>query len=664
MGRLLLIVILLIAAAAAAVVWLLLAPTRDEPAPAPAESPASRRADAAPSDEGSPDPTPLARISPAASIDRDAPAPEQTGSATVLVEVLKGDDTPATSTLVFVGSADKHSFLGYKESLAANFGRIKSAESRPSGVQVGTTDALGKCGFHDVTPAWKLTVGAWHPQLGTVTSFGNLIRDGETKSVVLKMPGAIRMLGYVTEHDGKPVAGASVQVLGAGEQGPSSRLEMVQTDADGRYETSRWPGSGFTLVVSTSQHNDARKNVMNVSQGEVERRVDFQVERTRILRGRLVLADGSPAKVAEHIAPYLDPRDPDAHFQLTISHDNPLSRRGWLSSDRFAGEVNDRDDTYEVPLKGRNGIFVGLAFNRKVLGSASIPVDKNAPGPDIVVDWSLLPKLVPRGNLVVFVRSHADGKPLTSYTLRVEKMEADPMKRSASTFEVKSVDGRHFVERLNVGMYRLGVTANGFEPAGIETEVLADPAENEVVLRPAPMWATISGTVLRASGKPVAGAVVFVLPDIRDSDRSLGTGTLPQPVRSSAEGAYSFDRLQYGSYRILAEAEGLAPGSALAVAKPAAKGVNITLVEGVLVDVLVDGSTGPFMFFASDSSGVPVLNDVRSGTGQRSGSRFSLRLAPGRHEINVSPPSGFEGAQAFVDAVEGATVRIKLKPDK
>lgn len=653
----------LLAAIAAAVVWLLLEPAREEAAPVPADATPAPGVETSRSDvpSGERPATPLIR--PAPLVDRDAPASEQAGSATVRVEVLQGDDSPAASTLVFVGSADRHSFLGYKESLASNFARIKSAESRPAGVQVATTDARGVCEFREVKPAWRLTVGAWHPQLGIATSFGNLIRDGETKSVVLRMPGAIRMLGYVTEPDGKPVAGAQVEVSGPGGSGPRGQLELVQTDANGRYESSRWPGDRFELTVSTPVHNDASKSVKNVSHGEVERRVDFQLERTRILRGRLLLADGSPAKVAEHIAPYLDPRDPDAKFQLIVAFEDPMARGGWVTTDRSHGQVNDRDDTYEVPMKGRMGRYVGLAFNRKVLGSAPIPGDKNSPGPDIVVDWSRLPRLVPRGNLVVFARSHADAKPLTSYTLRIERMSAIPGERSASTFEVKSIDGRHFVERLKTGAYRLRVTATGFEPAGCETEVLADPVENEVVLRPAPMWGTISGAVLGPSGKPVIGAMVFVLPDPRDGDHPYGVGTLPQPARSDAEGRYSFERLQYASYRVLAEAEGLAPGWSKADAKPAAQGVNVTLVEGVLVDVLLEGSTGPFLLSAIDKSGVVVLDDVRSGTGRRTGSRFSLRLPPGRHEVNVSCP-GFEGARASVDAVEGATVSIRLTPDK
>jgi protocatechuate 3,4-dioxygenase beta subunit len=652
--RVLVFAIALVAAVAAAIVWFLLELSREDPVLAPTEASSSRQVDPPSNDDPRARPaTPLIR--PAPLVDRNAPTPEQAGSATVLVEVLQGDGSPAAGTLVFVGSADKHSFLGYSESLAANFGRIKSPESRPAGVQVGTTDALGKYEFHDVKPAWKLTAGAWHPQLGTVTSFGSLIRDGETKSVVLKLPGAIRMLGYVTEPDGKPVAGASVQVLPRGEKSP---LELVQTDADGRYETSRWPSRDFVLVVTTPIHIDASKPVQNVGPGELERRVDFQLERVRILRGRLLLADGSPAKVAEHIAPYLDPRDPDAKFQLIVAFEDPMARGGWVSTDRSHGQVNDRDDTYEVPMKGRMGRYVGIAFHRMVLGSAPIPGDKTAGGPDIVVDWSRIPPKAPLGNLVVFARSHTDAKPLTSYCLRIEKMEADPTKRSASQFEVKSVDGRHFQEGLLEGRYRIKVSALGFQSATTEYDVKADPAENEVVLRPAPAWAVIEGRVLGPAGTPIAGARVHRAIDQIDLDG--GVWTWPDSsTLTDATGTFRFDRLAFGTYQLLAWAEGFAPAWGNATAETEAKAVTITLVEGVAVEVVPEGASGPFRLFVEDASRRIIVKG-NEGVGVRFDERLTVRLMPGRYVAQVTGvQEPKEGRKSF-EAAEGTVVRVPL----
>ena len=84
---------------------------------------------------------------------------------------------------MFCGPADSISFLGYEESLRANLAVVRSPESRPAGIQTGLTDASGAFTFLGVKPAWKLTVAAWDPEFGLVSSRGILIRAGETPSV-------------------------------------------------------------------------------------------------------------------------------------------------------------------------------------------------------------------------------------------------------------------------------------------------------------------------------------------------------------------------------------------------------------------------------------------------------------------------------------------------
>ena len=344
--------------------------------------------------------------------------------------------------------------------------------------------------------------------------------------------------GYVMESSGKPVEGATVEVVGADDTGKFGRLDVAHTDADGRFETSRLRGTGFTLNFTSPEHFSTREQVRFLRPQQREQRVDVWLERAPLVRGRLILKDGSPAKVADHLVVLRDPRDPDSKIAIIVAFNDPCSFGS--VGNRSDGRVVERDDVYEIRLQTKRLRYVAITFKGQALGCGLLAGDHATEGPDIVVDWAKAPKPEPRGNLTVVARSH-DGKPLSSYSLRLERVISIRSMQSDSEVGVQSVDGRHFVEGLKQGIWRITVTAAGFEPAFTETEVKADPVENEVVLSAAPFAATVVGKVVESSGKPVGGARVFVFPKRLDAPVATWTGG-QTVVRSDAEGSFRIRR--------------------------------------------------------------------------------------------------------------------------
>ena len=144
----------------------------------------------------------------------------------------------------------------------------------------------------------------------------------------------------------------------------------------------------------------------------------------------------------------------------------------------------------------------------------------------------------------------------------------------------------------------MSVAAPGFAPATRETEVVAGRDDNEVVVNLSPSLATITGLVLGPEGKPVQGAVVSVGVGnpLKHVVPTPTLGVLPESVRTDSTGAFRFEGLQIETYRVTADAEGLARGWTYASPQPVANDVIVKLAEGVLVEILPEGSTGPFSF--------------------------------------------------------------------
>jgi hypothetical protein len=206
-----------------------------------------------------------------------------------------------------------------------------------------------------------------------------------------------------------------------------------------------------------------------------------------------------------------------------------------------------------------------------------------------------------------------------------------------STFEVRSVDGRHRIEGLKQGVYRITASVPGFVSTTAHVEVKPDPVDNEVVLSVALLKSAITGRVVDASGDPIGGASVTAIPQRLDAHAAVA---LPGPtaVRSGPDGRFRIDDLALGLYGIVACAAGLAPASRMVSAVLEAPDVTVTLHEGIPVDVVVEGSRGTVRLTIKDSLGIPIVRG-ESGEGLQFDSRVTVRLRPGRYDALIGDPA-------------------------
>jgi hypothetical protein len=456
-----------------------------------------------------------------------------------------------------------------------------------------------------------------------------------------------RLVGDVNDREGQPVVGARILLFGRG--GPPA--ELAHTDTHGRFETPPLQGDGFTLLVRSARHYEKREHVRHVQPFEKERRVDMQLERAPVAHGKLVLADGSPAKVAEHAAKLADPHDPEAKPSVVATHYDPRT-----PGPRVEGQILEAADAYEVVLNDKGLRYVALLFKNKVLGLAPLG-DSKAAAPDIVVDWSKAPKPVPRGTLEVAARSREDGTPLTSYRLRLAPAAARRGEAIATSFDVSSATGRRRVEGLEAGVYRITVSAFGFETTTITFEVKPDPDPNDAEVAVPAAWATVAGRVTDPSGKALDRARVLLLP----KDLDVPAGHSPPPPATAftnAEGAFRFEKLGFGSYTVLAESAGFAPASVRADARPSAENLAVMLPPGFAVEVIPEGRAGPFTLAITTSAGLRIFG-AGAGDGALFDSKITVRLVRGRYDATIGG-AGFGKVTKSFTVDNDMTLRVPL----
>jgi protocatechuate 3,4-dioxygenase beta subunit len=170
-----------------------------------------------------------------------------------------------------------------------------------------------------------------------------------------------------------------------------------------------------------------------------------------------------------------------------------------------------------------------------------------------------------------------------------------------------------------------------------------------------PKAGSIRGTVRDGSGMPLAGAELVASREGQDS--SLGAeqqimdlfGVQARPVRSDAQGQFTINGLTPGTYRVRADAEGLAPGVSedVIVGEESSVEVAITVIRGATLRLRarnVDGSKIPLGWISVlDGRGKPIASRVSTMSILRRamGAGMSKVEDSGWYEVGNVPPDTY-----------------------
>lgn len=126
-------------------------------------------------------------------------------------------------------------------------------------------------------------------------------------TVLVNQPSRLEVSGRVTDAaSGRVVAAATVTVQSLA---PGEPLLTVKTAVDGTYHVADLPDTEFRITVTAPEFLEQlvlqEPNVgLRVATGVRHHRLDFALQRTGAIRGRITLADGTPAaKVVVRVGP-------------------------------------------------------------------------------------------------------------------------------------------------------------------------------------------------------------------------------------------------------------------------------------------------------------------------------------------------------------------------
>jgi len=521
------------------------------------------------------------------------------------------------------------------------------------GVQATATDAEGRYQLVDLPAgAYKIRAAApgFYPEWRELNVTAEL--DREDVDFVLLRPG--RISGRVFDEQNEPLRNAAVRVYtGDWHQG----WRRVTTDAEGRYTVDGVRPGRLSLAMFAEGTAETWRRDVHVREGEETASVDLKLRRAGSLRLRLRRPPDDEPLARQSIACILRPQFEGAGFTdrswpSQETNDQGEVTLGRLLPGEYELEVrfNDMQVTQRVTVAAGEETPVDLPFT----GEAS-----RSQGPK--ADSGLAE--AGTGFLSVRVLPPAGLKPLPSAPVDLTLTRRTPRGDTTTSRAARTdAEGLVAVGPVEPGTYDVTVWVNGYAPGTRERVVLEAGDHLTIALR-LPHGGAVAGRVIRgATGQPIAGAQVDVLPQAAfDRWGQMPTGperlsfTRGKWDQTDAAGNFHVDRLEPGLYavratlgrQVLAWQEGVVVEEGQTVSNLELRVPEPTVGQGVggFGGAGGSGSVGQGVSGFGGAGGGGGLGGGFSGTGP-------ARESAGKANLSAPVPLDHWAYQALADLAE------------
>ena len=303
----------------------------------------------------------------------------------------------------------------------------------------------------------------------------------------------------------------------------------------------------------------------------------------------------------------------------------------------------DSNGRFQLQLKraGSHGVWV------EAKGLAARHLDDVQPGANLRV------MLEKGGSIDGMVRDGSSGAPLSGARVEASTAGGIPVvlapeePDAGRVIATTDTAGRYRLEGLASGLYDVSAVSRGFGRA-LHGSVKVGSSKVDLFLFPG---ASLSGTVTGPAGKPVDGALVSV------EAGTYYSGLTDTPaVKTDAQGRFELLGLKPGSYTVVAQREGLAPGIT----------TDVLVLDGdttTTTVALASGTTVTGRLIGASKRPVPGPVSVAELDGRAPPASLASRLRveagrTGRFRIDALPP----GSHTLVVEAPGfAPVRVKVE---
>ncbi|HEX5719673.1 MAG TPA: carboxypeptidase-like regulatory domain-containing protein, partial [Thermoanaerobaculia bacterium] len=501
---------------------------------------------------------------------------------------------------------------------------MMSLVSRESGYEA-TTGSDGRFEIRDLPAGtWDLAVEA--RRYAPLRVPGLVVPEGGGSTdlgTVILAPG-VPVEGYVVDREGRPIAGAEVQVMEA-DAGFASFLEdpspAAVTAADGFFRVEdRREGETINLVAGRAGYAPAGLQGVEIP---AEEPVRIVLQAASAVEGKVVGPDGEPLA---NVMVFVMPADPMAIAAMGTSGMSQMMPATSSSNGSFRIE-NVSPGVIELHA-------MTLGRQQALLKNLEVQPGQDLTGLEVV----LAPGAVVEGRVL-----SASGKPVTG-------AEVNVMGSNQAFGATSDGDGRYRLEGVSPGVHIIEATHKSYLPARRQLAVRA--GDNTLDLTFEEGSARISGRVVDQSGAPVAGARVY----LRQEEWSP---TDPASSMSGADGAFTLSGVPDGVYQLFADKQGFArsrEGKLIAVDGSPMGGIEVRLSPGGSIVGRILGLD------FTDLSKVQVTAEYQMGQVMPDGSYRIDHVAPGEQRVTASLSGRARQAEGDVVLEPGVSeVRLDLE---